>query len=59
MRRSSLKKLVFLLLALTLSLSLAACTPSQQEALTVYYGISSAWDALMPYNSSPAATTPG
>ncbi len=51
MRRSSLKKLVSLFLALTLSLSLAACTPSQQEALTVYYGISSAWDALMPYNS--------
>ena len=46
-----MKKLTALLLALTLCLSLAACGPAQAPAAVVRYGLSNAWDSLMPYNS--------
>ena len=46
-----MKKLTALLLALALCLSLAACGPAQAPAAVVRYGLSNAWDSLMPYNS--------
>ena len=57
-----MKRLLSLVLALALTLTLAACgggtseagtvpTESGAEAVTIHYGISNAWDALMPYNS--------
>lgn len=46
-----MKKLTALLLTLALALSLAACGPSQAAADVVRYGMSNAWDTLMPYNS--------
>ena len=62
MRRTHLKRLLSLVLALVLALTLAACggktsetsvapTEGGSEAVTIHYGISNAWDALMPYNS--------
>lgn len=51
MRRKLLKKLIVLLLALALALPLAACGPSQDTTAVVRYGLSNAWDTLMPYNS--------
>lgn len=62
MRRTHLKRLLSLVLALALTLTLVACgggtseagtvpTESGAEAVTIHYGISNAWDALMPYNS--------
>ena len=46
-----MKKLTALLLSLALCLSLAACGPAQAPAAVVRYGLSNAWDSLMPYNS--------
>ena len=46
-----MKRLTALLLAAALALSLAACGPEGKAADTVRYGLSNAWDALMPYNS--------
>ena len=57
-----LKRLIPLVLALALTFTLAACgektaetgtapTESGAEPVTIHYGISNAWDALMPYNS--------
>lgn len=46
-----MKKLTALILTLVLALSLAACGPSQDAADVVRYGMSNAWDTLMPYNS--------
>ena len=46
-----MKKLTVLFLTLILLLSLAACGPSQQAASVMRYGMSNAWDTLMPYNS--------
>lgn len=51
MRRNLLKKLTVLLLTLALALSLAACGSSAETASVVRYGMSNAWDTLMPYNS--------
>ncbi|MGN8895575.1 ABC transporter substrate-binding protein [Flavonifractor sp. HCP28S3_F3] len=46
-----MKKLTVLLLTLALALSLAACGSSAETASVVRYGMSNAWDTLMPYNS--------
>ena len=46
-----MKRLTALLLAAALALSLAACGPEGEAADTVRYGLSNAWDSLMPYNS--------
>ena len=46
-----MKKLTVLLLTLALALSLAACGSGQETASVVRYGMSNAWDTLMPYNS--------
>ena len=46
-----MKKLLTILLALALSLPLAACGPSGHSGAVVRYGLSNAWDSLMPYNS--------
>lgn len=46
-----MKKLTALFLTLVLTFSLAACGPSQKAADVVRYGMSNAWDTLMPYNS--------
>ena len=51
MRRNLLKKLTALFLALALALSLAACGSEEKTASVVRYGMSNAWDTLMPYNS--------
>ena len=45
------RKLAVLGLAAAMALSLAACGPEGKAADTVRYGLSNAWDALMPYNS--------
>ena len=46
-----MKKLTALLLALALALPLAACGSQDAPAAVVRYGLSNAWDSLMPYNS--------
>ncbi|WP_297211342.1 ABC transporter substrate-binding protein [uncultured Flavonifractor sp.] len=46
-----MKKLTVLLLCLVLALPLAACAPSRDATAVVRYGLSNAWDTLMPYNS--------
>ena len=46
-----MKKLLTLLLALALALPLAACGGGETGERVVRYGLSNAWDALMPYNS--------
>ena len=46
-----MKRLTALLLAAALALSLAACRLEGKAADTVRYGLSNAWDSLMPYNS--------
>ena len=46
-----MKKLTVLLLTLALALSLAACGSGRETASVVRYGMSNAWDTLMPYNS--------
>ncbi|MEG2455481.1 MAG: ABC transporter substrate-binding protein, partial [Oscillospiraceae bacterium] len=42
----------WLALALALALGLSGCTALPQKERVVRYGISSAWDSLMPYNSA-------
>lgn len=46
-----MKKLTALFLSLALLLTLAACGPEGKAADVVRYGMSNAWDTLMPYNS--------
>ena len=46
-----MKKLTALLLALALALPLAACGSQDAPVAVVRYGLSNAWDSLMPYNS--------
>lgn len=48
-----MRRFAALLLAGVLALCLAACAPGEtaEEEVTVRYGLSSAWDSLMPYNS--------
>ena len=50
-----MKRLTALLLAAALALSRAACGPEGKAADTVRYGLSNAWDALMPYNRPSAS----
>lgn len=48
-----MKRLIALLMAAVLALGLTACGEKQPtaEQVTVRYGLSNAWDSLMPYNS--------
>ena len=48
-----MRRLIALLLAAALALGLTACGGGEEtaEQVTVRYGLSSAWDTLMPYNS--------
>ena len=48
-----MKRLIALLLAAALALGLTACGGEEPtaEQVTVRYGLSNAWDSLMPYNS--------
>ena len=48
-----MKRLIALLMAAVLALGLTACGGEKEtaEQVTVRYGLSNAWDSLMPYNS--------
>ena len=49
-----MKRLIALLMAAVLALGLTACGEKKEptaEQVTVRYGLSNAWDSLMPYNS--------
>ena len=48
-----MRRLIVFLMAAVLVLGLAACGGEEQtaEQVTVRYGLSNAWDSLMPYNS--------
>ena len=48
-----MRRLIAFLMAAVLVLGLAACGGEEQtaEQVTVRYGLSNAWDSLMPYNS--------
>ena len=51
MKFTNVKKWLSMLLVVCSMLSLAACGPEGEAADTVRYGLSNAWDSLMPYNS--------
>ena len=48
-----MKRLIALLMAAVFALGLTACDGEKEtaEQVTVRYGLSNAWDSLMPYNS--------